>query len=70
MAVNVELVVAIEIVEELVRALARIFHFDPELANAPAAYDDFLGLFLWRSGAALLRRRLGLREGETTDRVH
>jgi len=40
-AVNVELIVIIEIVEELVRALARIFHFGPELADASAAHDDF-----------------------------
>jgi hypothetical protein len=45
-AVNVEVIVAVEVVEELVCALARVFDFGPELADAPAADYDFLWLFL------------------------
>src|SRR5262245_33582856 len=69
-AVDVEVVAAIDLVEEGVRALACHVHLVPELPDASAAYDDFLGLFSRRSGAALRSRRLGLSERDATGCAH
>src|SRR5690606_10073926 len=67
--VDVEVVVAIDLVEDSVCLFAGHLHFGSEIREAPAAYDDFLRRFKrGRVVGSLGGRRLALRSDDTSAR--